>query len=59
MGDYLSTMIDIAYDHSIYPFEGCEYHKLVLERFKEKAMADEKYELVAVIQKELDKVIEE
>jgi len=59
LGDYLSTMIDIAYDHRIYPFEGCEYHKLVLERFKEKAMADEKYELVAVIQKELDKVIEE
>jgi hypothetical protein len=59
LGDYLSTMIDIAYDHRIYPFEDCEYHKLVLERFKEKAMADEKYELVAVIQKELDKVIEE
>ena len=52
-------MIDIAYDHEIYPYEDCEYHKLVLERFKDKAMADEKYELVAIIQKELDKVIEE
>jgi hypothetical protein len=27
-----------------------------LERFKEKALADEKFELVAIIQKELDKV---
>jgi len=59
ISDYISTMIDIAYDHECYPTEDCEYHKLALERFKEKAMADEKYELVAVIQKELDKVIEE
>ena len=59
LSNYVSQMIDIAYDHSNYPFEGCEYHKLVLERFKEKAIADEKYELIAVIQKELDKVIEE
>ena len=59
LGNYLLNMIDIAYDHEIYPYEDCEYHKLVLERFKDKAMADEKYELVAIIQKELDKVIEE
>jgi hypothetical protein len=56
INDYVSTMIDIAYDHEVYPFEGCEYHKLVLDRFKEKALADEKFELVALIQKELDKV---
>jgi hypothetical protein len=59
LGNYISMMIDIAYDHDCYPYEDCEYHKLVLERFKEKAMADEKDELVALIQKELDKVIEE
>lgn len=57
ISNYISMMIDIAYDHDCYPTEDCEYHNLVLERFKEKAMADEKYELVAVIQKELDKVI--
>jgi hypothetical protein len=56
LNDYVSTMIDIAYDHEVYPFEDCEYHELVLERFKEKALADEKFELVAIIQKELDKV---
>ena len=56
LGEYELTMIDIAYKHGVYPYEGCEYHKLVLERFKELAMADENYELVAVIQKELDKV---
>ena len=59
LGNYISMMIDIAYDHDCYPYEDCEYHKLVLERFKEKAMADEKFELVALIQKEIDKVIEE
>ncbi|NDB61782.1 hypothetical protein EB001_25575 [bacterium] len=59
LGNYISMMIDIAYDHDCYPYEDCEYHKLVLERFKEKAIADEKFELVALIQKELDKVIEE
>jgi hypothetical protein len=57
LSNYVSQMIDIAYDHDCYPTEDCEYHELVLERFKEKAKADEKYELVAVIQKELDKVI--
>jgi hypothetical protein len=56
LSDYVSTMIDIAYDHEVYPFEDCEYHELVLERFKEKALADENFELVAIIQKELDKV---
>lgn len=59
LGNYLTQMIDIAYDHDCNPYEDCEYHKLVLERFKDRAMADEKYELVALIQKELDKVIEE
>lgn len=59
LGEYVSIMVDIAYHYECYPFEDCEYHKLVLERFKEKAMADEKYELVVIIQKELEKVIEE
>lgn len=56
LSHYVSTMVDIAYDHECYPTEDCDDHKLVLERFKEKAMVDEKYELVAIIQKELDKV---
>ena len=59
LGHYLLNMIDIAYEHEIYPFEDCEYHKLVLERFKELALADENFELVALIQKEIDKVIED
>lgn len=59
LNNYVSTMIDIAYEFECYPTEDCEYHKLALERFKEKAMADEKYELVAIIQKELNKVIED
>jgi len=56
MNDYVSTMIDIAYDNNVEPTEDCNWHPLVLERFKEKALADEKFELVALIQKELDKV---
>ena len=59
MNDYMKSMIDIAYDRGYYPFEDCGYHKLVLERFKEKALADENFELVAIIQKELEKVEEE
>ena len=59
LSNYMLQMINIAYEFECYPTEDCEYDKRVLERFKEKAMADEKYELVAVIQKELDKVIEE
>lgn len=59
LGDYLLNMIKIAYEHEIYPYEDCEYHKLVLEKFKELALADENFELVALIQKEIDKVIEE
>jgi hypothetical protein len=49
-------MIDIAYDNNIFPYEDCNWHTLVLEQFKEKLMEDEKYEIVAIIQKELDKV---
>jgi len=52
-------MIDIAYDNDIMPFEGCDWDKLVLERFKEKALADEKYEIIATIQNELDRVEDE
>lgn len=54
--NYVENMIGIAYDNDIVPFEDCNWHELVLERFKEKALADEKFELVATIQKELDKV---
>lgn len=56
INDYVEGMIDIAYENDVVPFEGCEWHELVLERFKEKALADEKYELLATIQKELDNV---
>jgi vacuolar-type H+-ATPase subunit F/Vma7 len=59
LDDYILTMIDIAYDHKYYPFEGCDWYKLVLERFKEKAIADEKYEVVIIIQEELNKIKEE
>ena len=59
LNNYIEQMINIAYEFECYPTEDCEYDKRVLERFKQLAMADEKYELVAVIQKELDKVIEE
>ena len=54
--NYEKILVDIAYDNEVYPTEDCEWDKLVLERFKEKAMVDEKYELVAIIQTELDKV---
>ena len=54
--EYTQTMIDIAYDNNIFPYEDCNWHTLVLERFKEKLMEDEKYEIIAIIQKELDKV---
>lgn len=56
LSNYTKTMIDIAYDNNEFPYEDCGWHSLVLERFKEKLMADEKYEIVAIIQKELDKV---
>ena len=35
------------------------YAKNVLEKFKELALADEKFDLVSLIQKELEKVDEE
>ncbi len=56
LSDYVSRMVDIAYANKYYPYEDCEFHNLVLERFKELALADEKFELVIIIQKELDKV---
>jgi len=59
LNGYVANMIDIAYDNDIIPFEGCDWDKLVLERFKEKALADEKYEIIATIQNELDRVEEE
>jgi len=59
ISDYVANMIDIAYDNDIMPFEGCDWDKLVLERFKEKALADEKYEIIATIQNELDRVEDE
>jgi hypothetical protein len=56
LSNYNENLIDIAYEHNVLPYENCNWHNLVLERFKEKALADEKFELVALIQKELDKV---
>lgn len=52
--DYIKNMIDIAYDNNEEPTES--WHELVLERYKEKALADENFELVVEIQKMLDKV---
>lgn len=56
LSDYVTIMINIAYEHKYYPTEDCGYHKLVLERFKELALADENFELVIIIDKELNKV---
>lgn len=56
LSNYNENMIEIAYDNDILPYEDCNWHNLVLERFKEKALEDEKFELVSIIQKELDKV---
>ena len=56
INDYQENMIVIAYSQGVYPFEGCEWDTLVLERFKELALADEKFELVVLIEKELEKV---
>lgn len=59
LNSYILTMIDIAYDNKCYPFEDCEWHKLVLDIFKEKSLIDENYELAIVIQSELEKIVEE
>lgn len=56
LSDYVATMIDLAYKHKHYPSEDCNYHKLALERFKELALVDENFELVIIIDKELNKV---
>ncbi len=56
LSNYVAQMVDLAYKHKHYPSEGCEYHKLVLQRFKELALADENFELVIIIDKELNKV---
>jgi hypothetical protein len=56
LNDYVLTMIDVAYKHGIYPEVDCNLHKLVLERFKKIALEDENFELVIVIDKELNKV---
>jgi hypothetical protein len=56
LSDYVATIVNIAYNHEFYPTEDCGYHKLVLERFKELALEDENFELVIVIDKELNKV---
>jgi hypothetical protein len=56
LGNYVSTMVDLAYKHKFHPYENCEFNRLVLERFKELALADEFFELVIVIDKELSKV---
>lgn len=56
LSNYVVKMINIAYKHKYYPTEDCNYNKLVLERFKELALADENFELVIIIDKELNKV---
>lgn len=56
INEYVEKMINIAYDHNVFPFEDCNWEKPVLEYFKDLAIADEKFELVIIIQKELDKV---
>jgi len=56
LSGYVSQMVDLAYKHKHYPSEDCNYHKLALERFKELALVDENFELVIVIDKELNKV---
>lgn len=56
LSDYVAIMIDLAYKHKHYPSEDCNYHKLALERFKELALVDENFELVIIIDKELNKV---
>lgn len=53
-----NIMISIAYDHNVFPYENCGWHELVLERFKELSLADERFELVGIIQKQLDNVQE-
>ena len=56
LSDYVAQMVKLAYKHKHYPSEDCNYHKLALERFKELALADENFELVIIIDKELNKV---
>jgi hypothetical protein len=56
LSDYVAQMIKLAYKCEFYPFEDCNFHKLALERFKELALADENFELVIIIDDELNKV---
>lgn len=56
LSSYINDMIEIAYDNKFYPFEDCNFHRLVLNRFKELALANENFELVIIIDKELSKV---
>lgn len=56
LDNYVNQMVELAYKHEHYPSEGCDYHKLVLERFKELALEHENFELVITIDKELNKV---
>ena len=56
LSSYINDMIEIAYDNKFYPFEDCNFHRLVLNRFKKLALANENFELVIIIDKELSKV---
>lgn len=56
LDNYTEKMIGLAYRHKYHPSEDCGFHKLVLERFKEIALEDENFELVIIIDKELNKV---
>ena len=51
LSNFTKAMIEIAYDRNYIPTEDCGYAKVVLEKFKELALADEKFELVALIKK--------
>ena len=56
LSTYTENLIDVAYEIGFYPSEDCGFNRMVLERFKEIALADENFELVIIIDKELNKV---
>ena len=56
LSDYTTIMIEIAYERDYFPIEDCGYAKNVLKRFKEIALENENFELVTLIDKELEKV---
>jgi len=53
--DYYETMVDIAYNADVVPFEDCGWNKKILMKFREAALADENYKLGELIDRELEK----